>query len=186
MKAEVQGITIRDAQPEEYAALGALTAARFAALEGFPSPEEQPEYYATLRDVTLRVTHPSVRNLVAMRGDIVLGGVTFVGDMAHYGAPGGNAHHEQHAAGMRLLAVAPEASGQGIGRALTLECIRLARASGQATLILHSTRAMPAAWKLYESLGFQRATDLDFMQGTLLVEGFRLPLAPATDLRLAS
>jgi ribosomal protein S18 acetylase RimI-like enzyme len=180
MTQDFQGFAIRDARPDEYAVLGALTAERFAALEGFPSPEQQPEYYATLRDPALRLIHPLVRNLVAVRGDMILGGVTFIGDMAHYGAPGGTAHLEQNAAGMRLLAVSPKASGQGIGRALTLECIRLAREMGRETFILHSTRAMPAAWKLYESLGFHRDTELDFMQAHIQVEGFRLPLAAAT------
>jgi hypothetical protein len=40
---------------------------------------------------------------------------------------------------------------------------------------------MQIAWKMYEGLGFQRAEELDFMQGNLPVFGFRLPLARVPD-----
>ncbi len=33
---------------------------------------------------------------------------------------------------------------------------------------------MQVAWAIYENLGFKRSEDLDFMQGELLVFGFRL------------
>jgi ribosomal protein S18 acetylase RimI-like enzyme len=181
MTTEFQGFTIRDAGPEEYGALGELTVQRFAALEGFAKPGDQPEYYALLRDVATRLVHPSIRNLVAVGGGRVLGGCTFVGDIAYY-SPHGIAAEEPNAAGMRLLAVAPEAGGKGIGRALTEECIRLARELGRQTFVLHSTHAMPAAWHLYTSMGFMRAEDLDFMQGDVPVLGFRLPLRDAARL----
>jgi hypothetical protein len=43
-------------------------------------------------------------------------------------------------------------------------------------VIIHSTKAMQIAWRMYESLGFKRSEDLDFMQGELPVFGFRLLL----------
>lgn len=40
----------------------------------------------------------------------------------------------------------------------------------------NTTRPMRAAWRLYETLGFRRAPDPDFMQESLEVFGFRLTL----------
>jgi hypothetical protein len=43
-------------------------------------------------------------------------------------------------------------------------------------MIIHTTKAMQTAWKMYEDIGFKRSIDLDFMQGELPVFGFRLTL----------
>lgn len=76
----------------------------------------------------------------------------------------------------RLLAVDPSTRGQGIGKLLTLECIAKARQDGNKHVIIHTTKSMQIAWKMYETLGFKRAKDLDFMQEELPVFGFRLVL----------
>jgi ribosomal protein S18 acetylase RimI-like enzyme len=115
--------------------------------------------------------------LVAVTEDGALaGGVVTFGDMAQYGS-GGTATAVRNASGIRLLGVDPAFRGQGVGRALTLACIELAREQGQAEVILHTTEAMRIAWGLYERLGFQRSEDLDFAQQGLPVFGFRLRLA---------
>ena len=80
------------------------------------------------------------------------------------------------AAGIRLLAVAPAARGRGVGKALTRECVERARALGRSSVVLHTTRAMQTAWRMYEQLGFRRSPDLDFRQGALEVFGFELSL----------
>jgi N-acetylglutamate synthase-like GNAT family acetyltransferase len=95
--------------------------------------------------------------------------------MQYYGS-GGTATQEKNAAGFRLLAVDPKARGLGIGKLLTIACINKAKESGISQLIIHSTKAMQTAWKMYESIGFKRSEDLDFMQGELPVFGFRLAL----------
>ena len=43
-------------------------------------------------------------------------------------------------------------------------------------MVLHTTRAMETAWRMYEQLGFRRSPDLDFRQGELEVFGFELRL----------
>ena len=43
-------------------------------------------------------------------------------------------------------------------------------------VVIHTTKSMQVAWIIYEKLGFKRSEDLDFMQGTLAVFGFRLLL----------
>jgi GNAT superfamily N-acetyltransferase len=105
----------------------------------------------------------------------IAGCVVYFGDMQYYGS-GGTATRERNAAGFRLLAVDPSARGRGIGKLLTIECIRKAKDKKLFQLIIHTTMAMQTAWKMYENLGFRRSEDLDFMQGELPVFGFRLPL----------
>jgi len=73
-----------------------------------------------------------------------------------------------------LLGVDPLVRGQGIGKFLVNQCIRKARAKGHGQVIIHSTKAMQTAWKMYDSLGFKKSENLDFMQGDLSVFGFRL------------
>jgi GNAT superfamily N-acetyltransferase len=78
---------------------------------------------------------------------------------------------------VRLMAVAPDARGQGIGTALLHECARRARTMGATTLGLHTMDVMQAALRLYEREGFVRAPELDFYPAEgVLVKGYRLDL----------
>ena len=78
---------------------------------------------------------------------------------------------------IRLVAVAPEARGRGIAKALVEECIRRARAQGAGEVGLHTSRSMRAAMAMYANLGFVRAPDRDFQPPDAeLVEGYRLRL----------
>ena len=173
---ETRPFEIRLARPEELPVLGELVARAYAALPGMPSPEEQPEYYARVRDASGRARLPALRILAAVgAAGEVLGSADFIEDMAHYGS-GGTATRRLDAAGIRLLAVAPTERGRGIGKALTLDCIDRARALDRTSLVLHTTRAMQTAWRMYEQLGFRRSPDLDFRQGELEVFGFELDL----------
>lgn len=172
-------LTIRDLRPEESDALGQLMVRVYSQLPGFPSPQEQPAYYDLLAHIGRFTAKPATRVLVALNGGGVLaGGVVYFGDMAHYGS-GGTATAERNASGIRLLVVDPRLQGAGVGRALTVACIDLARAQGHTQVILHTTQAMQRAWGLYERMGFARSTDLDFLQQGLPVFGFRLPLSSA-------
>ena len=167
---------IRPARAEELSVLGDLVADAYAALPGMPTPEEQPGYYAMVRDAPARAHNPAIKILAAVSpaGGLV-GSADFIEDMAHYGS-GGTATRRVGASGIRLLAVAPNARGLGIGKALTRHCIDAARALGRSAVLLHTTRAMETAWRMYEQLGFRRSPDLDFRQGALEVFGFELPL----------
>src|SRR6185369_10496472 len=49
---------------------------------------------------------------------------------------------------IRLVAVAPEARGRGIAKALVEECIRRARAQGASEVGLHTSRSMRAGARL--------------------------------------
>lgn len=167
---------IRDAKPSEFETLGELMVKVYSQLEGFPKPDEQPKYYQMLLNIGELTHQPEVRLLVAanQQGEIG-GGVVYFGDMKYYGS-GGTATQEQDAAGFRLLAVDSEWRGLGLGKKLSCACVEIAREAGCKNMVIHSTRAMQVAWAMYEGMGFQRATDLDFMQGELPVFGFRMEL----------
>ncbi|WP_299248117.1 GNAT family N-acetyltransferase [uncultured Aquimarina sp.] len=172
-----QEYLIRDANPNEFIKIGELMVKVYSQLDGFPSQKEQPNYYKTLANIGSFTEKPNTRLLIAVsENDEIGGGVVYFSDMKYYGS-GGTAPQEKNASGFRLLAVAPTARGKGIGKLLTEACIELAKDEKQRQVIIHSTKAMQIAWKMYEKLGFKRSKDLDFKQEELSVYGFRLSLS---------
>jgi len=169
-----QECIVRNAKPEEFEAIGKLMVQVYSQLEGFPKQDEQPAYYAMLANIGELTKKPETELLVVVSVDNkIKGGVVYFSDMQYYGS-GGTATKEKNAAGFRLLAVDGSARGKGIGRLLTNECIRKAKEKRLSQVIIHSTKAMQTAWKMYEGMGFKRSEDLDFLQGELPVFGFRL------------
>ncbi|WP_328768749.1 GNAT family N-acetyltransferase [Streptomyces sp. NBC_00286] len=147
-------IAIRQAAPEEYETLGEITAQAYLG-DGLLDFGESDGYLDELRNVAKRAAAAEV--LVAVEHDRVLGGVTFVpsgGPMADIAEPG--------EAEIRMLAVAPESRGRGIGEALVRACMDRARAEGCAGIVLSTQRAMHAAHRIYERLGFARAPERDW------------------------
>lgn len=57
---------------------------------------------------------------------------------------------------IRVLAVAPALRGRGVARALTEDCLAMARADHAPAVGLHTAEMMVAARALYESAGFAR------------------------------
>ena len=167
---------IREAKPDEHLDIGQLMVHVYSQLPGFPSPHEQPAYYQLLANIGALTEKPMTKLLVAVSSTGKIGGaVIYFGDMQYYGA-GGIAASEKNAAGFRLLAVNPETRGHGVGKKLTQTCISLAIEEQQHQVIIHSTKAMKIAWRMYERMGFKRAEELDFKQDKLQVYGFRLLL----------
>ena len=78
---------------------------------------------------------------------------------------------------LRLVAVAPEARGRGVARALVDECLRRARRAGATAIGLHTSRSMRAATEMYTRMGFVRVPEFDHQPpGAELVEAYRLAL----------
>lgn len=166
----------RNALSAEFEEIGKLMVTVYSQLEGFPKEAEQPNYYKMLDNIGELTTKPGTELLVAVSPEgKIEGAVVYFDDMKYYGS-GGTATQEQNACGFRLLAVDVPARGQGIGKLLTMECIKKAKQKKVKQMIIHSTMAMQTAWKMYEKLGFKRSVDLHFMQGELPVYGFRLVL----------
>ncbi|HLT68944.1 MAG TPA: GNAT family N-acetyltransferase [Acidimicrobiales bacterium] len=163
-------LQIRPVRAEEHAALGELTVAAYA----WADPRTLDDGYADeLRDVAGRARAAVVLAAVDGATGEVLGGVTFVPDVANPLAE----FTEPDAAGIRMLAVAPHARGRGVGEALTRACIDRARAGGRRQIVLHSTDRMTAAHRLYTRLGFERDPGIDWEpEPGLWLRGFRLRL----------
>lgn len=169
-------LDIREIKKSEYRLLGELMVDVYSKLEGFPSPSEQPDYYKMLRSIGSLNEQEHTQVLIAETPNKrLVGGVVYYDDMSMYGS-GGTATQEKHASGIRLLGVDPDSRGTGVGKALTDECIKLAEASGNRQVILHTTQAMEVAWNMYTKLGFERSTNLDFSQEGFPVFGFKLLL----------
>lgn len=148
-------ITIRHVAPDEYATLGEITAQAYLG-DGLLDFGESDVYLGELRDVAKRAAEADV--LVALADGRVLGGVTFVpagGPMADIAAAG--------EAEIRMLAVAPEARGRGVGEALVRACVERARTvEGCVRVVLSTQRTMRAAHRIYERLGFTRTPERDW------------------------
>lgn len=162
---------VRVVRPDEYAEAGEVVVAAYRHL---PGDHIDDDYAVVLADVARRAEHAAV--LVAVDAGRVVGVVTYVPDhrspYAELLVPG--------EAGVRMLAVHPDAQGRGIGEALSRACVDRARAEGKRRLCLHSTPWMTAAHRIYERLGFRREPERDWTPapGVPLL-GFALDLRPS-------
>jgi len=169
-------VAIRDARDDELDEVADLIVRSYAQ---YGPPADAPaelvaaftEYQHEQRDVRGRLKD-SVLIVAEMDGRLV-GAVTFY-------PPGPEVTGEGWApgwAGIRLLAVDPDARGAGIGRALTQECLKRARALGATTMGLHTTTLMDVARAMYERMGFERFPENDFrVTDDFVVMAYRLPL----------
>lgn len=161
------GFVVREVREGEMDALGELTIAAYR-----DAGETDEDYYPELRDVATRAALVPVLVAVDEVTGRILGGVTYV--------PGPGPYHEGDfgdAAAFRMLAVAGDARGRGVGRALVSAAIDRARLDGRSAIGIFTRPFMSAAHRLYESLGFRRDPDLDweFAPGERLL-AYRLTL----------
>lgn len=146
---------MRPARPHEYDAVGELTARAY--LDDGLVPEGT-DYDATLRRAADRAEHTQL--LVATDpddDDHLLGTVSFV--------QAGSAYNEvahDGEAEFRMLAVAREARGRGIGRLLAQACVERAGTAGATRVVICTSTDMHPAHRLYESLGFVRLPERDW------------------------
>lgn len=159
--------TIRRARTDELDAVGRLTVAAYVG--GGVLPADAP-YLEFLGDAAHRDAEAELWVAVDERG--VVGTVTLV-------EPGSALTEiaREGEAEIRSLAVAPEATGEGIGEALTRHTVDLARERGYTSMVLSSSTTMHAAHRLYERLGFTRLPERDWspVPGVHLV-AYTLPL----------
>ena len=144
---------IRPVRDEEAEVLARLTVAVY--LDEFGVLPD--DYVAELSDVRGRVEEALV--LVGVDDDgTVLGGITYVG------RPGPLASIDRpDQAELRMLAVAPEAQGRGVGTALVQACLHQAHAEAKREVMLHTAASMRRAQRLYERLGFRRTEPRDLV-----------------------
>ncbi len=166
------GLLIRDARADEQGAIASLTLAAYAEYATVMAPTAWASLAQAVR-AALAGDEVAERIVAEQRG-VLVGSVllyppqvdTYHGALAPTSAPE-----------VRLLAVAPSARGQGVGRALMHECIERARRAGATELGLHTSDSLRVAVHLYERLGFVRAPAYDFQpDGAEVVTAYRLPL----------
>ena len=165
-------LEVRDARPEERAALRELT---LRAYGEYASVMEPAAWAGLDHAVRSALDSPeTAARIVATLGGVVVGSVmlyppaadAYAGALERVGWPE-----------LRLLAVAPEARGQGVGKALVDECVRRALRLGATELGLHTSMSMRAAVRMYQRMGFVRAPEHDFQpEGAEVVEAYRLRL----------
>ena len=168
-----RGVHLRDARDEDRAAVAALTLQAY----GEYAARMEPGAWAGLHGAVtgaLAAYEAGVERIVAERdGEIVGSVMLYPAKASAYGELADAASWPE----LRLLAVAPSARGQGVGKALVMECVRRARAAGAAELGLHTSHSMEVALGMYERMGFVRAPEHDFQPpGGELVTAYRLAL----------
>ncbi len=169
MTVDVDGLTIRDARADERAALRAVTLAAYEEYALVTPAPVWARYHRQLLE-TLDAEGP-VERIVAARGGTIVGGVLLYPPAATvYAAAVASVDWPE----VRLLAVAPEGRGHGVGAALMDECVRRARSRGAANLGLHTMDFMRTAVRMYGRMGFVRAPEFDFSPAEgVLVKGYR-------------
>jgi ribosomal protein S18 acetylase RimI-like enzyme len=159
-------VIVRAVYPSEMGAAGEL---RVDAYQAQSLLAVKPDYAGTLRALGAD-GHGKV--LVAVEDDRMLGTV-----MLEAWHPGSGVARGTDEGEIRALAVAPQAQGRGVGRALVRAVIDQAAACGMRRLMLSTQPAMTAAQRLYVAEGFIRIPDRDWtpVAGlTLMAFGRRL------------
>ncbi len=165
---------IRDAGASDREAIEAVTLSAYQQFAAVMPPALWDRYRENI--VSTLAAAPPKTQIVAEAGGRIVGSVLLYPAGTEIVPPGGRSMTLTLPA-VRLLAVAPSVRGQGIGALLMDECVRRARESGAKALTLHTTDMMQSAMRLYERLGFQRMSDLDFEPAPgVTVKGFRLGL----------
>ena len=144
---------VRRARPEDYAAIGAATLAAYEPLLG----TTEASYAERLSNAEGRDLEAELWVAVAPDDRDVLGSVT----LCREGSP----WREIAVAGegeFRMLAVAPQARGRGVGEALARFAIDRLAEQGAHAVVLSSLSTMHAAHRIYDRLGFRRDASRDW------------------------
>ena len=98
--------------------------------------------------------------IVAETEGRIVGAVAYVGP----GAPKAEFFRPEWAI-MRMLVVAPDSRGLGVGRALAEECLRRAKRDQATVFALHTSELMQVALSIYERMGFKWASSASAIHG---------------------
>ena len=166
-------IVVRAARPEEYAAVGELTADAYRA-DGLLDADDhlvENSYEAKLLDAARRAREAEL--WVAAEDGQILGTVTWCPP----GSPWRQLALRDDQAEFRMLSVAPAGRRRGVGRTLVEACLSRARLDGMSEVVIWSHPLMTGAHLLYHRMHFERAYDLDGSPAPgVHLWGFRLPL----------
>jgi len=171
---------VREATLDEHAEAGRVTAEAYREFVG-PGDEDWERYLQRIADVADRADRTTI--MVAVEEGQILGSLTLELD----GRVRDEGEEEQRPlepeeAHIRMLGVDPAARARGVARARMAESEARARAAGKTFMTLNTTQRMKAAQRMYERLGYERAEDIVFPDGFVLL-GYskKLSVPPITE-----
>lgn len=100
---------------------------------------------------------------VAEESGKIVGGVVYMPPLGE-GLPN-QGYFDSSWAVIRMLVVAPEFRGKGIGKQLTLACLQHAKNNGLNTVALHTSPIMEVALAMYLKIGFSKVKDINPILG---------------------
>jgi ribosomal protein S18 acetylase RimI-like enzyme len=160
-------LTIRRALPDEYAAIGTLTVNAYAPVLTFG--DDDP-YRQTLADAPGRATAAEL--WAATTAGRLVGTVTVCRPGSPYAEIAAPDELE-----VRMLAVAPEAQGQGIGVQLMQRVHDTAQKERFAAVVLSAVESNAGAVEFYTALGYTHNPDRDWTPvPTITLQVWRRPL----------
>jgi ribosomal protein S18 acetylase RimI-like enzyme len=164
-------VEIREARPDEYDEAGRVTMHAYDEYFAPGADDEDHAYHRHIGDVAGRADRTTI--LVALEDGAIVGSLTLeldgrIGDTRRGKLAPGEAH-------IRMLGVAPDSRGRGIGRRLMDEAEARAREAGKTFVTLHTTGLMQTAQAMYRARGYVRIEDEVLPDGFVLL-GFRKDL----------
>jgi ribosomal protein S18 acetylase RimI-like enzyme len=147
-------VLLRRATPDDHERAGAVTVAAYSEFTLGPADP----YVERLRDAATRAREAELWVATPEgRDDEILGCVTLCPPGSPWRELAGPDEGE-----FRMLAVAPEARGRGVGEALARMCLDRFRSEGARGVVICSLPQMTDAHRLYDRLGFRRVPELDW------------------------
>jgi ribosomal protein S18 acetylase RimI-like enzyme len=147
-------VLLRRATPDDHERAGEVTVAAYSEFTLGPADP----YVERLRDAATRAREAELWVATPEDGDDeILGCVTLCPPGSPWRELAGPDEGE-----FRMLAVAPEARGRGVGEALARMCLDRFRAERAQGVVICSLPEMKDAHRLYDRLGFRRAPELDW------------------------
>ena len=150
---EPTDVAVRTAEVGEYAAIGRLTVDAYVAGGHL---DDDSDYLRALGDPASRAAGCDLLVATDASGRLV-GSAVFVHPVSEQREVAGPDEGE-----IRMLAVAPDAQGAGIGGALVTACLDRARAAGYPAVALCVIATNEGAHRLYRRFGFVRTPGRDW------------------------
>jgi GNAT superfamily N-acetyltransferase len=147
---------IRDFAPADAAQIDALAVAAFEQFQD--AYTDWPVFRARIAAMSALAATGEI--IVAEEDGRIVGAVAYIGP----GKPKSDMFLPEWPI-MRMLVVAPDMQGHGIGRALAQECILRARRDGAPQFALHTSELMQVALPMYLRMGFTHWSDAPAIHG---------------------
>ena len=155
-------IEVREATPDEWDEAGRVTA---DAYREFVRDADWEDYLNQIANVRARADRTTI--IVAVDDDRLVGSATL--ELEGRVEPEDDPTLEPGEAHIRMLGVAPDLRGTGVGSLLMDVCEERARVAGKTFVTLHTTPRMSAAQAMYASRGYRRGPDRVFEDGFVLL-----------------